>query len=592
MKKITLIIFALVISSQLFSQSLYNRAWGTLLPIKFKVIPSRPVNDTAYFYNNNLVAYVDQKLNTIFHSDYDLNRIYKTSTTSPISSLLYTIPHTGGGSLIEAIKTTSKGEIIICGRTLVNNLATAGAYSTTQITSLFTGSGYIAKIDSSGNLVWFTYFHPIVQNASSLTIDKDDNIYVLTNREKTDILTSNTFQSNGDPSHPLTYMNAISKLDSDGRHQWSTFYSKDQSKIRSIVAAANGIYVYGEHLDSTSTSNYFGTVGSYQEYATGMTTGGTKNANTAFLSKLNFNGTRAWSSYFGIDRSYTAHNFTLLNNNSLAVINDDAYILTTHEIRPENLIKLSTKDAFLENSVSTTGRDLTLTKFSGNGQRAWTTFVPTGNILQTNNNELFISSSVKTTDPFASTLTTNNAYQKNHGGLDDLNTLILPNDGKTMTYSSYYGFNGLENGAVFPTSKGYFNIGYTYDNISRFASQTFSTPHAPIKKLSRNTKGETTFKGDFIAYFTTESVSNTVFEKLNFSIYPNPAAAVLNIQSKENLPDNTNFIIYDVSGKKVLTQYAKSTNLNEINISSLSSGVYILQINHATFIQSTKFIKQ
>ncbi|KAA5537614.1 T9SS type A sorting domain-containing protein [Paenimyroides baculatum] len=572
---------------------LYKRAWGTLLPISFKTICSPPPNcDTVYFHNNNLVAHLEQKSNTLYHTDFDLNRIYKTSTINPSTSLFYTIPHTGGGSLIKSIKTTSKGDLIICGRTLVNGLATAGAYSTTPIASLFTGSGYVAKIDTSGKLVWFTYFHPILQNSSSLTVDKNDNIYIITDREKTEKLTANTFQSNGDLTHPLIYMNAISKLDTNGKHQWSTFYSKDHSIIRSIIASTNGVYVYGEHLESNASSNYFGSSGSFQEYATGMTTAGTNNANTVFISKFNFNGTRAWSSYFGVDRSLAAQNNILSYNSSLTVINDDAFILTNHEIRPGISKNITTKGVLLEAPVSNSQIDITLTKFLGNGQRGWTTFLYTGNIIEANNIELFVSSTVKKTDPFASNLSTNNAYQKNHGGTDDTFSTIISTDGKKRSYASFYGFVGTDNGVAFPTSKGYFCIGYTFGNTSRFTSLTFSTANSPIKKLSRNTKGELTFKGNYIAYFTTESVTNKEFNQQTFNVYPNPATDILNIQSKENLPENTSFTIYDLSGKIVLNHSAVHSNLNQMNISNLSSGAYILQINNPNINQSFKFIKK
>jgi len=593
MKKLLTISF-IIICFNSYSQ-LYKRAWGTLLPITYKTCPDTFRKnchlDTLYIYNNNHVAHVDQKANILYNTNYDLNRIFKTNTVSPSSSLFYTIPHSGGGTIIESVKTTSKGELILCGRTLVNNLATTGAYSNTPIISLFTGSGYIAKIDTSGKLVWFTYFHPLVQNISNLTVDKNDNIYVITNREKTEILTANTFQSNGDPTHPLSYMNAISKLDTNGKHQWSTFYSKDQSIIRSIASGANGIYVYGEHSESTSNSNYFGTSGSFQEYATGMTTGGTNNAINVFLSKFDFNGNRVWSSYFGKDKSYTAHNNLLLNNNSLIVLNDDAYILTNHEIRPGISKNITTKGVFLESSVTNSQIDITLSKFLGNGQRDWTTFLHTGNVIQANNNELFISSVVKQTNSLSS-LTTTNAYQRNHGGADDNYVYTITTDGKKRNYASYYGFTGIDNGVVLPTAKGYFYIGYTYNNASSNALQTFATQNAPLKKYFSDYNNGKINTGNFLNYFTTESVSNYIFNEIKFNIYPNPTTDILNIQYKENVPENTSLTIYDVSGKQVLNKLAENSNLNQINLSNLNSGVYILQIEGSNISQSFKFIKK
>jgi len=575
---------------------LYKRAWGTLLPIQRIVNINDPFNpkdnDTIYPYHNNIVAHVDQKTNTLYHLKFGLTDIYKTNIYNPNSNFHYSIPTGLLGSLIESIQSTSKGDLIICGRTTVNGLATPGAYSSKPIFFLFSGSGFIAKVDSSGKLIWFTYFHALIQNASNLTIDNDDNIYIITNRDKAETLTPNTFQSNGDPLHPISYMNVISKLDTNGKHQWSTFYSKDQSTIKSIVAGTNGLYVYGEHLESTSSSNYFGSTGSFLEYATGMTTVGSNNANTVFLSKFNFNGTRAWSSYFGVDRSYATHNNILLNNSSLAVINDDAYILTNHDIRPSISKNLATNGAFSELPFSNSQINITLTKFSGNGQRDWTTFLPTGTVLQTNNNELFVSSLVKITDPLSSNLTTSNGYQKNHGGLDDPYIYIISNDGKKKTYASFYGFIGTDNGAALPTNKGYFYIGYTYNNSSSDATQTFATSNAPFKEYFSHTDKLRINVGNFLSYFTTESVSSEVFNQLNLNIYPNPTTDILNIQNEELFPDNTTATIYDLAGKRVLNTVLQNSNFNKINVSNLSSGVYFLQIENKNVNQSFKFIKK
>jgi N-acetylneuraminic acid mutarotase len=76
------------------------------------------------------------------------------------------------------------------------------------------------------------------------------------------------------------------------------------------------------------------------------------------------------------------------------------------------------------------------------------------------------------------------------------------------------------------------------------------------------------------------STSNKVSRKSNHQIvnlFPNPASNILNINiSDEN--QQGNFSIFDQSGKKVIT-YLPKNGINQIDISSLGSGVYYYLLN-------------
>lgn len=76
-----------------------------------------------------------------------------------------------------------------------------------------------------------------------------------------------------------------------------------------------------------------------------------------------------------------------------------------------------------------------------------------------------------------------------------------------------------------------------------------------------------------------------------FSVYPNPARNVINIQLKDNLSVTLkSALVYDLTGKVVLS----TNNLNEpINIEKLATGTYVLTIsdeNNKSYSQ--KFIKE
>ena len=70
------------------------------------------------------------------------------------------------------------------------------------------------------------------------------------------------------------------------------------------------------------------------------------------------------------------------------------------------------------------------------------------------------------------------------------------------------------------------------------------------------------------------------FDSGNFNLYPNPAKNNLTINSnKEPL---TQIEIFNVLGQKVLNYNVSSTLSENINISSLNSGMYLVKINNLT----------
>src|SRR5690606_29903920 len=106
-----------------------------------------------------------------------------------------------------------------------------------------------------------------------------------------------------------------------------------------------------------------------------------------FLTKFNFNGQRAWSTYFGIQTTAVPLDYIKLYNN-LIVINNDPYILTDHISASGIINNMATNNAFLNNPPHF-ARNTTLTKFNSSGNRIWTTYLwsATG-IQKTENNDI------------------------------------------------------------------------------------------------------------------------------------------------------------------------------------------------------------
>jgi hypothetical protein len=86
-------------------------------------------------------------------------------------------------------------------------------------------------------------------------------------------------------------------------------------------------------------------------------------------------------------------------------------------------------------------------------------------------------------------------------------------------------------------------------------------------------------------YSSIVNVSSKI--KPEISVWPNPASNTLNVNLGKNMNSiKTVFSIIDINGKLY-----KTTKFNVIDISSLKTGIYILQSNDGISIQRTKFIK-
>lgn len=82
----------------------------------------------------------------------------------------------------------------------------------------------------------------------------------------------------------------------------------------------------------------------------------------------------------------------------------------------------------------------------------------------------------------------------------------------------------------------------------------------------------------------TSSLSVGKITTVDFSVYPNPANDVLNIQTNETIKQ---VIIYNMQGRKLI-QDASSV----LNIASLSSGIYLVELQTTNGTSSVKFIKK
>lgn len=88
-------------------------------------------------------------------------------------------------------------------------------------------------------------------------------------------------------------------------------------------------------------------------------------------------------------------------------------------------------------------------------------------------------------------------------------------------------------------------------------------------------------------YFINHTVGIDDLKNANLLIYPSPAKDIINIKGISE--KETTFIVFDLSGKKMIAGVVTSS---EINIQQLSTGTYILQLSIESVNMVYKFIKQ
>ena len=79
-------------------------------------------------------------------------------------------------------------------------------------------------------------------------------------------------------------------------------------------------------------------------------------------------------------------------------------------------------------------------------------------------------------------------------------------------------------------------------------------------------------------------------EEILISVFPNPTTGMLYVQSSEPVEQ---IVIYDLSGRQIMSYNGQSEQLNTLNVNSLTSGIYFIRILTSDMhFPISKFIKK
>jgi hypothetical protein len=278
----------------------------------------------------------------------------------------------------------SSNNIIIGGKTYSNDtvITTVGTYQPGNNSSLYSGKGYISKLNSNGQLVWGTYVgsNGLVRPYKIAT-DKWNNILIAgLTHGSTNIGTLGTFFSVLPMPNNPTQLAFLMKFDSTGQKIWGTFYGPQS--------------VYGQYGDgyckpSALTTDLNGniimagkTTASYDTISTAgvcQTTFGGGNMDD-YIVKFNPNGTRNWASYYGGSNgtSYEFENCFSINTDLFGNIYLLGHTNSTNNITTPNALTQYLDSIYVGSGALQIVGSGFIAKLTPSGQRIYGTYYRTG----------------------------------------------------------------------------------------------------------------------------------------------------------------------------------------------------------------------
>jgi len=513
------------------------------------------------------------------------------------------------------------------------NVYTAGAFTgtvdfnpsagTLNLTAVGAEDIYVSKADAAGNFLWAVNVGSTTyDNALALVVDATGSVYV------TGLYGSTADFDPGVGTVNLTPVGAddafILKLDNLGNFVWAkSIGSNSFESGRSIALDANNnVLITGDFAGTTDfdpgiDTAYLTAAGGYYD---------------AFVLTLNNNGDFLWAKQFGGVHDQTGRSIAVDGSGNVYV---GGTFRWTTDFDPGAAVYPVIGD-------DSTTADLYICKFDASGNFVWVKTIggadpfdeinlstdAAGNVVAAG----MFSGSIDF-DPNASTI-----YMISNSGSYDLFMLRLDasgifqwvvTTGSTQTESimsididptGYIFVTGVFNDTVdFNPGTGTTNLianglqdifvckydfngdlvwaksigGYSYDNsfgiavdasenvyvVSQFYNTVDFDPGAGVFNL-------TSVGGTDVGVWKLNVTGVGIHESetSNVSLFPNPATTVLNIQTTEVIE---HVFIYNSTGALVQTE-----TRNSFSVAELSAGVYILQVQTASGISTSRFIKE
>jgi hypothetical protein len=197
----------------------------------------------------------------------------------------------------------------------VDSIATSGSHQTQHGNPGTSSSldGFLAKFDTSGHLIWSTYYGgERIDRCSTVHCDDIGNVYMAGETQSITGIGTNGSHQDVYMSLGVTQYNSafLVKFNGQGVRQWATYYGDTSysATVQGLACTNNEVYIIGTTRDASDVA----TSGSFQPIkGSGFSNG--------YLAKFSSSGTRLWGTFFGSNGQDGLANIVLSNNGSLYV---------------------------------------------------------------------------------------------------------------------------------------------------------------------------------------------------------------------------------------------------------------------------------
>jgi len=438
-----------------------------------------------------------------------------------------------------------------------NGIATLGAY---QANLYGVYDAFVAKFNSSGSLLWGTYFGGNGNDeGSAIVVDSSRNVYVtgFTNSSK-GIATASAFKLVGDSDFGDAF---IAKFNPAGTGlTWATYYGggKYEWGYGIAIDADRNVYTTGY------TASAFGiaTIGSYQKKFGGV--------DDAYVSKLDSSGSKLiWGTYYGGSDYDYGEAIAIDSGNNVyitGISKSDSAIATLGAYQTNN--GGGNYDAFVA-KFNSTGTNLLWGTYYGGNQ----TDEGYGITLDAMRN-VYIAGFTQSPNGIA----TAGAYKSICDTLNgDAFVAEFDSSGTALLWGTYYGGTTDD-----------FGHGIAVDS----AGDTYITGYtASSNSISTGGEYQTSFGGAydaFVAKFGCDLTNvNTVKNpEKGLIAYPNPFSQYVKVQ----LNNDATVTLFNEMGQS-MGYWQMNKGVHDINTAAIAPGVYLLQVRSNNGIEYKKLVK-
>ncbi|RYD82117.1 MAG: T9SS type A sorting domain-containing protein [Sphingobacteriales bacterium] len=310
-------------------------------------------------------------------------------------------------------------------------IATKGTYQTSNNGG---GSGnkdgFLVKFDTSGKLVWGTYFGGEgIDGVRAITCDKFGDVYITGYTKSSKYIASanahrTTMAGGGSGNNDPGGDAFLAKFNDKGKLKWATYFGGTASEQGAgVITDTDGnVIVAGQ----TASLSLIATTGSHQEDKAGATYNF-----DGFIAIFDSSGKLNWSTYYGGGADDYIEGITCDKNNNIYIGGST-----------NSGDNIAVKGAYMDKSRG--DKDMFLARFSPDGKRSWGTYFGGNNLDDLRGidiseaNELFFTGST-----ISGGLQTKDAEKLHTDGFIDVISGKFDTSGK-LIWASYYGGEGID----------------------------------------------------------------------------------------------------------------------------------------------------